>query len=380
MPERLDIRLTDDGLAILSPRLPAKGQSTIIDTLRFSTNEIAFDGYESCVTPDEMASKVIAWLRPILGFSEAHALDKGRDFFLFSYVLGDIKAPLGHFSFGGSRQKGAVSIYLTGQGCTHAQEGWEKRLHDAITDHQVLGVSAHITRIDIAYDDTTGLLNPRDCVPLLKSGGFDRFGNRPHVQQFGDWLESDPRDKGLTFNLGTRHGSQLLRVYEKDKQLKTQYAQAFERIGGSLNMPACWNRVEVQFSRHARILPLDMLLDPTAYFLAAYPCFERLFSDEIKAGLKHTEKKQLVATVTIGHVVHYARQQAGRAINLLFGLGMSATEIADTLREQMGRLPSRIDAITPTLNATPGSVGWSPTEHSKSDHKEIQPWQPCKQM
>jgi phage replication initiation protein len=346
MNDRPDIRLADEGLAIVTPRTPAKGQFTIIDTLRFSTQEMAFPGSFECVTPDEMASKVTAWLRQIFGFGYVVALDKGRDFYLWSYCIGDTKAPLGHFSFGGHRQRGTISFYLTGLGCTHASEGWEQRLFAELSRHQDQGIAAHLTRIDIAYDDTAGLLNPRQCVPLLRSGGFDRFSNRPHVQQFGDWLGDDPRDKGLTFNLGTRHASQLLRVYEKNKQL------------GINDMT--WNRTEVQFSAHARILPLDMLLDPSAYFLAAYPCFSEVFGHLADTVFKQTEKKQKTAKATLEHLEHYAAIQVGALLNALIGLGRTPEQVVHGLRSWTNKLPRRLEAITPLIDPSPGCVEWSP--------------------
>jgi phage replication initiation protein len=183
-------------------------------------------------------------------------------------------------------------------------------------------------------------------VQILHDGGWDRYGNRPHVQQFGDWLSNDPRDKGLTFNLGTRHASQLLRVYEKAKQLN---------IDG-----LTWNRAEVQYSNHARVLPLDMLIDPSSYFLASYPAFVVLFGDLHQACLKTTEKKQRAAKATLDHLVRHGALQVGRLFNALAGLGWSSERIVQEMSAWTDALPKRLEAIAPNT----GMGVWSTPAHS----------------
>ncbi|MFV7481663.1 replication initiation factor domain-containing protein, partial [Acinetobacter junii] len=65
-----------------------------------------------------------------------------------------------------------------------------------------------------------------------------------------------------TLCIGSRDSGKYLRLYEKG------------RAEGDPNDN--WQRAEVEFKSIGRILPFDMLLAPSEYFIAAYPCFRDL--------------------------------------------------------------------------------------------------------
>lgn len=321
-------------LKILTTRLPVPGQFTSVDSLRFTTKERAFDPNLQCITEDEMFSRLTPVLKKVFGFTNFEKQDKGRDFYLWSWVIGDKKCQLGAISFGGFSQRGTLSIYLTGQGCLHAAPGWEQRLYDLLQTHKEEGYGPSITRIDIAHDDLEGLHNPRSCTDIYHAGGFDRLHNRPLVNQAGNWLGDDPNNKGLTFYVGTRHSSQLLRVYEKGKQL------------GDKESP--WNRVEVQFSSHDRILPLDMLIKPDEFFIGAYPIFQTWFGEWSQL-VQRTELKQKSAEITLDDLVFHASRCYGALVNVLKGIGQTSDQIITALIGDIepDKFPRRLAAIVP---------------------------------
>ncbi|MDO7293926.1 replication initiation factor domain-containing protein, partial [Acinetobacter baumannii] len=65
--------------------------------------------------------------------------------------------------------------------------------------------------------------------------------------------------------VGARESGKMLRLYEKG------------RAEGDPNDN--WQRAEVEFKSIDRVLPFDMLLAPSEYFIASYPCFAFLSED-----------------------------------------------------------------------------------------------------
>lgn len=322
-------------LKVLTFRQPVDGHFSHIDSLRFTTKELAFDPLRQCVTEFEFMDSMRHFLKSVFGFETITRQDKGRDFYLWTFLIGDKKCQLGAVSFGGDSQRGTVSVYLTGMGCLHAASGWEKRLYDVLNDHKIKGFGPSLTRCDIAHDDMAGIINPRHCPELYQSGGFDRLHNRPLASQAGNWIGDDPNKKGLTFYVGTRHSSQLLRVYEKGRQLGDTESE--------------WTRIEVQFSSHDRILPLEMLIQPDEFFIAAYPVFTVWFGHWSKLPAK-TEIKKKSVEIILESLEFYAAQSYGKLLNVWRGLGMSSEEIVQKMTKglDMNSFPRRLAALVPS--------------------------------
>lgn len=322
-------------LKIITVRSPVDGHFSHIDSLRFTTKERAFDPYLQSVTEFDFLETMRHFLKSVFGFEVFEKQDKGRDFYLWTFIIGDKKCQLGAVSFGGNSQRGTVSVYLTGMGCLHAAEGWEKRLHEVLSEHSEMGYGPSLTRCDIAHDDMAGTINPRQCPGIYAEGGFDRLHNRPLVSQAGNWIGDDPNGKGLTFYAGTRHSSQLLRVYEKGKQLGDSSSD--------------WARVEVQFSSHDRILPLDMLIRPDEYFVAAYPVFSVWFGHWSKCPEK-TEVKKKTAEIILEVLEYYAAQSYGKLVNVWTGLGFTPEEIVKKMTAGLepDQFPKRLASILPS--------------------------------
>lgn len=170
--------------------------------------------------------------RGLHGYSRSFAFDRGT-------VL---------FAIGGQRETGFISV--PGDGCNLIRD-WP-RLSELI-QHRLGG---RITRWDGAVDDFEGAHSVDLAVELWKLGGFSTGGNRPSIDQRGNWIEQD--GKGRTFYVGRRENGKLLRIYEKGKQL------------GSPSHP--WVRWEVELHNVDRHIPWDVLTQPGTYVAGSYPC------------------------------------------------------------------------------------------------------------
>jgi phage replication initiation protein len=303
-------------------RSPAQSECCVIDTLRLTFHERTIHGLNGGIVLDDdaIAKLVSDFMIEIFGFGLSRPYDKGRDFYQSAWEVGD---NFGHFAMGGLRQRESVLISINGQGCLAAKEGWEQRLYDFLTGGDV--VNPKLTRVDLAHDDfDASMYTVDDYEKEWEQGGFDRFSNRPEPGLYGAWKSGDPRQKGRTFYAGTKSGSQLFRGYEKGKQLGSP--------GSS------WVRSEVQFSNHDRIIPFDILISPSSYFVAAYPVLAR-FSPETTP--KRTEVIKLQVDAGFEHYFRYARTAYGKFIKV-------AREVFGD-EEALDRLQSNTDELPPRL-------------------------------
>lgn len=185
---------------------------------------------------------------------------------------------------------GTVLVTISGQGALMALPGWESRLHRFLTD-----VKGWLTRIDMAFDDYEGEYFPvRVMRERAKEGAFERGGRPPKIELRGAWEQDDPNNSGLTLYVGSRMSGKFTRIYEKGKQL------------GDESSP--WVRAEVELHNSCYQLTLGMLLKPTQWFAAFYPCFEVV---ETGADRVELEYRTRIATLTLEHSAKWIRHQAG---------------------------------------------------------------------
>ena len=197
----------------------------------------------------------------------------GINFYKYGYKVvsenGDILLNIG---FGGKNS--GVFFGLTGTGCKLAKNGWETRLYD---DLMVNKFHPRITRIDLAHDDLTGSYSSFDWANKQESK--DQFMTpktriRPACTILGEFKHGDPQGKGLTLGIGSRSNGKYFRAYEKGKQL------------GDSTSP--WFRSELEIRSVKRIIPLEVLIEPTEYYAGAYPyCLEL-----IKRAHNHQSKRK----------------------------------------------------------------------------------------
>ncbi len=337
-------------------RVPAESECCVIDTLRLTLNEITLHrvARTALVTDDQIALEVSRLLEKIFGFGISGKLEKGRDFYTDAWELGD---NMGHFAMGGSRQNDTVLIAINGRGCLGAAEGWEKRLHDFLTSP--LCVAPRITRVDLAHDDFTGsVMSVDDYSQAWHDGGFDRYSNRPEPCQYGPWMNGDPLNKGRTFYAGTKSSSQLFRGYEKGKQLGSPQSK--------------WVRSEVQFSNNDKVIPLDILIDPSSYFVAAYPCLHQ-FSPTA------TPKKTEVVTANIeanmAHYIRHTKRSYGKFIKLAREI-YGDKELLEMIQAEGDEWPSRL--VFPDSRFVPTPIHeQQPTKPVVMDYLDFISAAPC---
>lgn len=278
-------------------RIPAQSECCVIDTVRVTMHEktIFNKSLRTMISDEDVARAFSECIEKIFGFGISKKYDKGRDFFLHAWELGD---NYGHFAMGGIKQRDSILVAINGQGCLAAKDGWELRLYQFLTSSDC--ISPRITRVDLAHDDFDGSqLSVYDFDRAWEVGGFDRYGNRPEPQNYGSWKNQDPMGKGLTFYAGTKSSSQLFRGYQKGKQL------------GSPD--SSWIRAEVQFSNHDKIIPFDILIDPSSYFIAAYPVLQQYSPS--KTG-KRTETVKKMAEAGVEHYTKYTKLGYGKFIRI----------------------------------------------------------------
>lgn len=235
------------------------------------------------------------------------------------------KAHAGYVAWGGNRTKAGADtlcVHLTGQACESINLLNESSPHDlwaGLAD----GIQMHagrITRLDIAYDDLEGQHGGVGAaVGWYKAGGFCAGGRMPSVSQCGDWINGH----GRTLYVGKRANGKLLRVYEKGHQL------------GVEDSP--WVRYELELRSKDRDIPVSALLYRDEVLAGSYPALSWVL-DVRPVSIPTIVKRRL--RTTIDRLTECATVAYGRLINVMSGIGMSATEIVDTLR--LDGVPSRL--------------------------------------
>lgn len=157
---------------------------------------------------------------------------------------------------------------------------------------------AKLTRVDIAHDDFEGKKINVDWGNMQDGlGGFSCGNRMPNIEHKGNWKR--PNGKGRTLMVGARESGKMLRLYEKG------------RAEGDPNDN--WQRAEVEFKSIDRVLPFDMLLAPSEYFIASYPCFAFLSEDIQPARIETIQK---VARINFDTAIKNLKHQYGKYINV----------------------------------------------------------------
>lgn len=216
--------------------------------------------------------------------------DRGINQYKFGREIG---TGAGLIAIGGNND--TIMFRLTGHGTQISSFGWQHFLFKKFNE-----LKGHFTRIDLAFDDFEGKIYPvRKMAEMAETGIFKKSFSQPKFNQAGEWLSNDPNNKGLTFYVGDR-SSKLARIYEKGKQL------------GDAN--SSWVRFEIELHSSIYVLSLDMLIHPTNYFCALYPCCEWI---EWAGDLNSLIKKDKVGLNSLEQIGNWLRTQTGHYLNQL---------------------------------------------------------------
>jgi len=181
----IQLCMRDGKIVMQMVRIPAQSECCAIDTVRVTMHEktIFNKSFRAIISDEDVARGFSECIEQIFGFGISKKYDKGRDFFLHAWELGD---NYGHFAMGGIKQRDSILIAINGQGCLAAKAGWELRLYQFLTSSDC--IAPRITRVDLAHDDFDGSqLSVYDFDRAWEDGGFDRYGNRPEPQNYGSW-------------------------------------------------------------------------------------------------------------------------------------------------------------------------------------------------
>lgn len=276
------------------------GQKTFLVPKRIPRpGEIAIVDWSSMVfsVPEEPEENFAKWASDEFEIITGNAIESKRKNGLNGYRESwQLANGGGKICWGGNA--GTAQLVMDGHACAVAHPGWEVRLHDWMVRGRGGDSSAHLTRIDVAFDDFDGQFPLSFWDSLYPQGFlFSGGGKRPRRQQLGDWGGDDPR--GRTEQIGSRESGKVARIYEKGRQL-----------GDPLSP---WVRVEVEFSSKAfQLLPRD-LLHPSALLLGAYPCFSVLGEAEESRRLERIER---ATQIQLERAFDILRTQYGRYLHV----------------------------------------------------------------
>lgn len=249
----------------------------------------------------------------------------------WDYARDGQPSALGHVAWGGIQNRGGVELaqlHLTGAGCE-----W-LGMADAWAELRSMAYSwgAHITRVDVAYDDWQG----------VHGRPADEWDHRYQAGEFT--LRRDPARKliqgadgaGDSLYIGTRRNGKMLRIYEKGCQL------------GDSSSP--WVRLELELRNVDRDIPLDVLTDPDGLFAGGYPPLLSVLDSPDVEPVHVPFVVRNRAAVTISALSRHAQNAYGQLIDTLQSVGLSADEVVERLRRpgvprRLAQSPAFVQAL-----------------------------------
>ena len=300
---------------------PVNGQVAMIDWLNITFDIATVDEKYRRTNEDDdqyhaLCQAAVADLAPILArifgkkYSTVSQNQNGANFYKYSFNFGE---NYGKICIGGQRD--SVLIMLNGTGCSLARATWEHHMHTFLTK---VAKKPKITRIDLAHDDLHGEYLDVHVLDDLETNDLFSCGGAPHdVGNLGNWKHGDPNNNGLTLSLGKRTSGKFTRFYEKGKQL-----------GDKDGKYSKWVRAEVEFKSSDRVIPFDVLKDPSAYFMGAYPVFADLFDYE---RINKLEIIQKISEITLQHSFDWLKTQGGKYFSY-YSTFMSPEEILEMIK------------------------------------------------
>jgi phage replication initiation protein len=243
----------------------SSGKGAIVDYLRF-TFLPAFSVDE---TMKQLQRYFALWFPNPINLVGA---DKGlfgyeSSFDMMCFVAGEW-VRLGIIAYGGNTAANTVCVDMSGLGCSHVND-WAS-VYATLQD-----LDARITRADTALDLLEGFtLEQFD--DLYFAGEFNCGGRIPSRRYVEGGNSHDPHSNGRTLYLGKKANGKELCIYEKGKQLGNPNSE--------------WLRIEIRFGNRDRVIPHDIVLDPTKYFAGGFVALRDLV-DSIAAKIKTDQRE-----------------------------------------------------------------------------------------
>lgn len=319
--------ITADGLQTEMIRRPAEGEKCVIDWLSVTMQASTFENNRTSEQVHEsfrqsaLIDNVSDVLQDIFGFGIDRENKTGRNFYERSYTL---EHNAGFVCIGG--QNDTIMISINGVGCTYGKQGWEAHFNAWLN---LYCQEPKITRIDLAHDDLYGEYTSIDWFNEQHTiGGFTNGGRPPSVEFRGDWKK--PNGKGRSLYIGSRDSSKFTRIYEKGRQLGDK--------------DSLWLRTEVEYKSRDIFIPLEVLINPSQYFLASYPCFH-IFDGQ--ANINKFERVEKQDLMTFDQAIDILKNQYGRYLHFFRQVYDDDSALLDVLTDIKNKaVPERINPLT----------------------------------
>lgn len=313
----------DGGLQTVLVRKPVEDEKCIIDWINITLDATQFFGSNALSQQHQQMqaiNQVSKMLLKTIGFAVDVECETGRNFYDRCFML-ENKA--GFVCIGG--QKDTILIMINGVGCNYALLNWEFNLFERLRTLQ----RVVITRIDLAYDSFDKRWLTVDLFDTVHSkGGFNKGGRNPEVEYRGNW--KNPNGRGRSLYIGSRKSSKFCRIYEKGKQLG--------------DPKSYWLRIEVEFKSRDIYIPLSVLLHPTDYFIAAYPCFFLIEESDFLSRYDTRNKNELL---TFDKAFELVKKQYGRYLHFFRECYQDDTELLNQLTNIANKnVPEKLDIFT----------------------------------
>jgi phage replication initiation protein len=204
------------------------------------------------------------------------------------------------------------------------------RIADVIESHD-----GRLTRTDLALDFFEGFEGGIDRIKSeFDQGLCNSDGKRLRCSMVGDW-SANPQD-GRSIYFGSKAAGKQTNAYEKGHQL-------FGFEAGSK-----WLRIEVRFGNKLRLLPVDMLRNPAAYFSGASEWHRKallMAGSEVNPINVKTKKRLAIETVEaeVSRAIRWANNTAGPSLAMLV---QHATESQLFEVTENKRLPGRMQKFS----------------------------------
>lgn len=307
------------------------------------------DHIESKFRPEELKPGYEAHIKHIadkvLGMKLAAFRSECRNMYRYHVPLCTQRGEYLSGSFIAYGGNGGLCISLSGIGCQYLfqQPGAAHKLHAYLEL-----MKGRLSRVDVALDGFQGEFTPVGAYDLYKSepnqftaGGR---GRKPETVE----SHSNCKTEIMTgFIVGSKHSAKMLRVYRKGEQI--------DKYSNSL-----WCRAEVQFRNRGRFIPLDILVNPDAYFAGAYLYTRSLLNDVMAKQGEAKTTAQRIATRSINEFAliyqsakRHLKKQYGKLINVMVTMGQSAEDIVNgIIRDGIpGRMKDQYSVLNGVVTA-----------------------------
>ncbi|UGB47232.1 replication initiation factor domain-containing protein [Frateuria edaphi] len=291
----------------------------VADFLRFTTREAVV--FEDAFDDAARVRKVLAfldWFFPASGLVlEGEAKGGRRGYTHHFQLLTPDGVSCGDVAYGGDRQRGTVSVELTGAACALVArsrpfaDAWG-HVRDCLDT-----VGARITEYHAAHDDYSGMRNLDTAREMYEAGAFDGAFKRPAMQRVG-WNDGS----GQTLYIGKKTATRQMVVYEKGRE------QGLRDGDEGVD----WVRWEARFYARNREIPTAVLVAPWEYVVGEFPCM-----DWMSAVMSLMRTAVETAKGNFASAVRHCKRQYGGLLHLVAKLSMDDYALGAFVRQRIAR-------------------------------------------